>query len=165
MQPPMKNNSSDDYQTPPSALDPLLPYLDKNKTIWECAAGKGYLVSKLKQEGFKVVDTDILMGFDFITKEPNFDFDTIITNPPYSKKYEFLKRAYELNKPFAFLMPLTILETEKRQTLFKKYGIEILLLKKRINFITPSGKDSGSWFAVAWFCWRLLPKQITFSDI
>ena len=165
MQPPMKKNSLDDYQTPSSALDPLLPYLDKNKTIWECAAGKGYLVNKLKQEGFRVIATDILTGFDFLTKEPDLDFDIIVTNPPYSKKYEFLKRAYELGKPFALLLPLTILETEKRQALFKKYGIEILLLKKRINFITPSGSGSGSWFATAWFCWHLLPQQINFSEV
>jgi len=161
----MKKNSLDDYQTPPSALDPLLPYLDKNKIIWECASGKGYLVDKLKSEGFKVIATDILTGFDFLTKEPDFDFDIIVTNPPYSKKYEFLKRAYELGKPFALLLPLTILETEKRQALFKKYGIEILLLKKRINFIIPSGSGSGSWFATAWFCWHLLPNQINFSEV
>jgi len=165
MQPPMRNNSPDDFQTPPSALDPLLPYLDKNKTIWECATGKGYLVNRLQQEGFKVIATDILTGFDFLTKEPDFDFDIIITNPPYSKKYEFVKRAYEIGKPFAFLLPLTFLETEKRQALFKRYGVEILLLKKRINFMTPSGSGSGSWFATAWFCWHLLPQQINFSEV
>jgi len=48
----MKKNSLDDYQTPSSALDPLLPYLDKNKIIWECASGEGYLVNRLQQEGF-----------------------------------------------------------------------------------------------------------------
>ena len=164
MQPPMSSSKFGDIQTPPSALDPLIPYLDKNKTIWECASGKGYLANRLKQEGFKVIATDIITGFDFLTKEPDFDFDIIITNPPYSKKYEFLKKAYELNKSFAFLLPLTTFEGKKRQALFNKYGIEILLLKKRINFITPSGRGT-SWFATAWFCWHLLPQQINFSEV
>lgn len=53
----------------------------------------------------------------------------------------------------------------KRQELFRKYGIELLLLDKRINFETPSGKGSGAWFPVAWFCWKLLPEKIVFGSI
>lgn len=172
MQPPMNTRSADDFQTPKSALKPLLPYIKKNWTIWECAGGSGNLADELGRLSFKHITTDIIytdeefpkkMRLDFLTEKQTSDYDCIITNPPYSKKGEFIKRAYELGKPFAFLMPLTILETDKRQSLFKKYGIEILLLKKRINFETPSGKGTGSWFATAWFCWKLLPKQINYE--
>ena len=164
MQPPMKNISSDDFQTPAFALSPLLPYLDKNKVIWECASGKGNLANALKFFGYKVVATDISEGKDFLSYEPDY-YDIILTNPPYSLKNEFLARAYSFGKPFAFLLPLTFLETQSRQSLFKKYGIEILLLNKRINFETPSGKGSGAWFATAWFCWKLLPERIMFGEL
>ncbi len=164
MKPPMKNISSDDFQTPAFALSPLLPYLDKNKVIWECASGKGNLSNALKNLGYKVVATDISEGKDFLSYEPDY-YDIILTNPPYSLKNKFLARAYSLGKPFAFLLPLTFLETQFRQSLFKKYGIEILLLNKRINFETPSGKGSGAWFATAWFCWKLLPERIMFGDL
>ena len=56
-----------------------------------------------------------------------------------------------MGKPFAFLLPLTTFETRKRQYLFQKYGLEVIFFDKRINFETPSGKGSGSWFATAWF--------------
>ena len=164
MKPPMKNISSDDFQTPAFALSPLLPYLDKNKVIWECASGKGNLANALKFFGYKAVATDISEGKDFLSYEPDY-YDIILTNPPYSLKNEFLARAYSLGKPFAFLLPLTFLETKFRQSLFKKYGIEILLLNKRINFETPSGKGSGAWFATAWFCWKLLPERIMFGEL
>ena len=160
----MKKISSDDFQTPAFALKPLLPYLDKNKIIWECAAGRGNLTNALKNLGYKVVATDILEGKDFLNYKPD-SYDIILTNPPYSLKNEFLARAYSFGKPFAFLLPLTFLETQSRQSLFKKYGIEILLLNKRINFETQAGKGSGAWFATAWFCWQLLPKPIMFSDL
>ena len=164
MQPPMSTKSADDFQTPTYAIDPLLPFILKDKIIWECASGNGNLVRAFENEGYKVVSSDISEGKDFLTYEPN-NYDIIITNPPYSLKEEFLERAYNLGKPFAFLLPLTTLEGKFRQSLFKKYGIEILLLNKRINFETPSKKGGGSWFATAWFCWKLLPDKIMFGDL
>jgi len=161
--PPLSKKYSDDFQTPPYAIKPLLPYLKKEWIIWEPACGKGNLVKALEMHGFKVIGTDILQGYDFLKWKPE-KFDCIVTNPPYSKRYEFIERAYELGKPWAMLMPLTTLEG-KRQRLFEKYGIQLLLLNKRINFETPNGKGSGAWFPVAWFCWKLLPKDIVFGKL
>jgi 23S rRNA G2445 N2-methylase RlmL len=154
------NGRSDEFQTPKEAIFPLLPYIDTREVIWECAWGEGSLAKHFKEKGFKVVKTN-----DFFTEEPEH-FNVIITNPPYSKKYEFLKRAYELRKPFAFLMPLSALEGKKRGELYRKYGIQLIIPNKRINFITPSGKGSGAWFQVAWFCygWNL-PKDLMFVEL
>ena len=165
-QPPMKQGMSNDFQTPPEALEPLIPYLNKDWTIWECANGKGNLSLELIKRGFEVVSTDILVGdFDFLINKPS-QFDCIITNPPFSLKQEFLQRCYELKKPFALLLPLTTFETTKRQNLFKKYGVQIIFFDKRINFETPSGKGSGSWFATAWFTWGLnLPNDLNFVKL
>jgi len=163
MRPPQKTKSSNDFQTPPEALLPLYPFIKKDWTIWECAEGDGNLSATLKKRGYDVIGTDILKGKDFLTYQPEH-FDMIITNPPYSLKQQFLKRCYELGKPFALLLPLTTFETKKRQDLFKQYGIEVVFFDKRINFKTPSGKGSGSWFATAWFCNGLnLPSQLNFA--
>ena len=158
---PLSKKGSDNFQTPPQAVLPLLPYLQKGWTIWECAAGRGLMAETLKEKGFTVVATDTEQ--DFFLHEP--EYDCIVTNPPYSKKNEFLNRAYELGKPFAFLMPLTALETKKRQRLYRHYGLELILLDGRVDFITPSGKGSGSWFAVAWFTNGLnIGKALTFAE-
>ena len=159
----MVKGASDDFQTPKEALYPLLPYLNKDWTIWECAAGKGNLSRELIRRGFDVVETDILgKNFDFLTQKP-IQWDCIITNPPFSLKQEFLQRCYELGTPFALLLPLTTFETTKRQNLFKKYGLQVIFFDKRINFETPSGVGSGSWFATAWFTFGLeLPKELNF---
>lgn len=166
MKPPLRQGSPDDFQTPPVALKPLLPYLKKNWRIWECACGKGYLVNGLANFGFDVIGSDILSGHDFISDEPNL-CDCIITNPPFKYKQQFLERCYELGKPFALLLPLTTLETEKRQKLMQKFGIEIILFDKRINFETPNKVEkSSAWFATAWFTnWLNIGRQINFAEL
>ena len=74
-------------------------------------------------------------------------------------KDKFLERCYEIGKPFALLLPLTALEGIARQELYKKYGLELILLPKRIDF---TGKKAP-WFAVAWFTYGFnLPKEINF---
>jgi hypothetical protein len=164
------NGRPDNFQTPREAINILLPYLKKEWQIWECAWGNGNLYNFLEEAGFNVLGTDINGEYghnlNFLTNIMSFPFDCIVTNPPYSLKNEFLARAYELNKPFAFLMPLTALEGKKRGLLYKKFGIELIIPNKRINFVTPSGKGSGAWFQVAWFCWKLnLPYQLNFVEL
>jgi len=166
MKPPLNTISVDDFQTPPIALSPLLPYLKKDWTIWECAEGVGYLTQALRDYGYKVIGTDISKGQDFLMYEPDDNYDCILTNPPYSLKQEFLERAYLLDKPFAFILPLTTFETRKRQDLFRIGGLEVIFFDKRINFQTPDGKGSGSWFATAWFTNGLgIGRQLTFTRL
>lgn len=168
MKPPLKTSYANDFQTPDIALNPLYPYIENNlfNRIWECAEGKGNLTKALKESGYDVIGTDILKGQNFITYEPEEEYDCIITNPPYQFKQQFLNRAYSLGKPFAFLLPLTTLETKKRQSLFKKYGLELIFFDKRINFETPSGNGSGAWFAVMWLTYKFnIGKELNFVEL
>lgn len=167
MKTPAVQGASDDFQTPGIAIKPLLPFIPKDWLIWECASGRGNLVKEFRNYGYDVLGTDINMNeiFDFLTYEPE-DYDVIITNPPFSLKQQFLERAYYLRKPFAFLLPLTTFETAKRQKLFKEFGVEVIFFDKRINFETPSGRGSSSWFATAWFTNGLnIGKELTFVEL
>jgi len=163
----MTKDGSDDFQTPPIALKPLLPFLRKEWVIWECAAGKGNLVNELRKNDFKVVESDIKIGYhyDFINSDLQFQYDCIITNPPFSKKNEFIERCYQLGKPFALILPLAALETQRRQKQWKK-ELQLIVLDKRLHFETPNNKASHCWFASAWFTYGLsLPKDIIFGEI
>lgn len=153
----MGKNHSDELYTPKEALEVLIPYLNKDSTIWECALGTGKLAENLRELGFHVIGDNS----DFLVSNQVESFDCIVTNPPYSIKDKFLQRAFEINKPFAFLMPITALEGIKRQKLFQKYHIQIIFPKKRIDF---NGKKSP-WFYTAWFCYKLnLPKDLLFNQ-
>lgn len=154
------NGHTNEMFTPDYALNPLLPFIKgKFKRVWECAYGKGHLAEVLRKEGFEVNGS-----FDFFN-ETLVNQDIIITNPPYSMKDEFLERAYKLNIPFAFLLPLTALEGIKRGKMYQDNGIQLIIPNRRINFITPN-KGKSSWFATGWFCYGLdLPKDLMFVKL
>lgn len=158
----MKKGNSDDFQTPIEALNPLLKYISKDWIIWESACGKGYLVNELTKRGYKVKASDIISGGDFFVYEPE-KWDCLITNPPFSKKNEWIERCYELKKPFALLLPFSALETKRRQKQWSK-GLQLIILNERLNFETPNMRKSHSWFATAWFTYKLnLPNDIIFD--
>lgn len=165
----MKNEKFDNLYTPEYAVKPLLKYiLDLKvrgaKTIWECCdPGNSNITKVFKENYYNVISSDIQTGYNFFDYEPE-NYDIIITNPPYSLKTEFLKRCYELGKPFALLLPITALEGIERGKLFKKYGIELLLFDKRVEFMTDSGKN-GCWFNTSWFCHKVLPQQLIFEKL
>jgi hypothetical protein len=156
----------DECQTPPYALEPLIPYLNINHLIWESASGEETLVKKLREYYYTVISTDILRGQDFFL-ERHYGA-TIVTNPPYSLKYEWLKRCYHLGHPFALLMPVEMLGTAKGQRLFKKHGIEIIFMSPRVDFLMPYAlwAGHGAQFPVAWYTWKLnLPAEINYAGL
>ena len=149
------NVQSDECYTPTAAIQPILPYLDKSKIYYDCTSGiSSSIVDYLNDNGFICLSSG---NKNFLTDDiPKCD--VILTNPPYSKKDKFIQKCYELNKPFALLLPVSSLQGVKRGELFKK-GLELLVLNKRIDF---TGKGSPH-FGVAWFCYNLLPKPIIFK--
>ena len=158
----MQKEKNDELYTPREAIEPILKYLDKDKIYWECTDfGDSNIRKVLVENGFKVIATR-KEEFDFLKDDPLFKFDVIITNPPYSIKDKFIKRCYELDKPFMLLLPLTALEGKERNELYKKYGIEIIVLNKRINFMK---NKNNVWFNTSWFCRGIADKQLNFEEV
>lgn len=153
---------NDELYTPEYAIIPLLQYLPKNAVIWECTDyGESNITKVLLNAGYKVINTH-LSNFDFLKDKPNFDFDIICTNPPYSIKDKFIKKCYEYNKPFCLLLPITALEGKERSLLYQKNGLQLLVFDKRINFMN---NKKSCWFNTSWFCWKLLPKDLIFKTL
>lgn len=166
-----KGDSINACQTPDYALDPLLPYLPLNSIVWEPAAGEGFLARNLRRNGFaNVLCSDILSGQDFFKWQPAHGWDILVTNPPYNPngiKPAWVRRCYELGKPWANLMPVETIGSGEVQALFDTYGVEIIYLDKRVNFKMPrKGWGGKAQFPVAWYTWGLgIGKQITFASI
>jgi hypothetical protein len=164
------NPKRDQCQTPPRALWPLLPYVNKSWRVWEPCAGKGNLVRGLVRYGIRnVVKGDILTGQNFFDpkSEPAI-WDAQITNPPFSIKYKWLKRSYELGKPFALLVPVDTLGAKTAQALFSRYGVEVIFMNERINYEMPNigFSGSGAQFASIWITWGLdIGRQMTFAKL
>jgi len=159
----MQETKNDELYTPYEAVAPLLEYIPKGSKVWECTDfGDSNITRSLINEGFEVIKTH-KENFNFLTKKADFDFDVIITNPPYSLKDEFISRCYRYGKPFALLLPLTALEGVHRGVMYREHGIEVLVLDRRINFLKDPKKTN--WFNTSWFCHKILPTPLIFKSI
>ena len=131
------DKQSDEYYTPKEAVLPIIKYIDKgNKpsyTIW-CPfdSEESEYVKCIRAAGHKVIASHIDDNKNFFYYEPDEWYDYIISNPPFSLKDDILKRLYELNKPFAILLPLPTLQGQKRFEYLK--DCQALIFDKRVNF-------------------------------
>lgn len=165
----MQKKKFDDIYTPEYAIKPLLEYIPTNITIWECCDFGGSKITEVfLKHGCKVISTD--KEENFFEYKPKEDFDMIITNPPYSLKDDFLRKCYKWDKPFCLLLPITALEGKARGEMFRKHGIEVLVLDSRVQFMENmikeyNKKKSGNWFNTSWFCHNVLPEKLIFKEL
>ncbi|QIG75055.1 putative DNA methyltransferase protein [Rhizobium phage RHph_I3_18] len=84
-----ERRKNDAYQTPPSAVLPLIPFLRGVKTFAEPCCGEGKLMHALEDVGLECVFWgDIDTGQDALTDTTIIEhrFDAIITNPPWTRE-------------------------------------------------------------------------------
>jgi len=126
--------------TPYYAVEPILKYIPKDLKIW-CPFDEEWsaFYNSFKNNGYNVIRSHIDEGKDFFSFEPD-DYDIIISNPPFSIKDDILKRLYELDKPFAILLPLNSLQGKSRYKYFKN-GIQILSFDQRIGYHSQQNMD------------------------
>ena len=160
-------NSTDEWYTPKSAVEMILPYVKNYKTIW-CPFDKPYseYAKVFTTGGHKVICSHIEDGKDFFMFEPPQPYDAIISNPPYSKKEAIFQRLFELGKPFAMLVNFNgIFDSAKRFGMFRKYGVQLFVPKHRTSFISKDNADKKSPpFKCLYVCWNLLPETIMFQQ-
>lgn len=167
------NEASDEQYTPAYAVYPLLKYLNmycsnkSNYTIW-CPfdTEDSEYVKIFHAEGYNVIATHIDAGQNFFTYEPEEHYDFIISNPPFSIKDDILRRLYELNKPYAILLPIPTLQGQKRFSYMK--NCQALIFDKRINFYKDAEKtqiQKGASFASFYLCKNFLPRDLIFEEL
>ena len=147
----------DDYNTPKIVFQSIKHLVPKDKIIWECFYGDGNSGKYLKELGFNVETEDI----DFFT-DPSFNYDILISNPPYSIKAKVFKRLSEIDKPFMMLVPVA---TMTKQYL-KKYfinKIQIVIPERRIQFVKNGIQTDRCYFDTIWICYKMgFDKDIIF---
>ena len=142
---------SDNYETPKTAWEAILPYIPRDKEIYDPFYLEG--VCHLKDLGLNVLHDKI----DFW--ENSHLGDIIVSNPPFSNKRAIINHLYEINKPFILILPLSILACQY----FTKFidDITVIIPKRRIQFLKDSQKTNGCTFDSAYFCWKMnIPEKL-----
>ena len=156
-----KRNGSDFYPTPCEVTLSLLNFLmiPKNKIIWEPACGDGDMSRVMQEIGYTVKESDIQKGEDFL-EIPIKECDWIITNPPFSKAEQFIRRCNQHNKPFALLLKSQYWHAKKRYNLFDEITPSIILpLTWRPDFCFRQRGRGSPLMDVMWVVWDLERKN------
>lgn len=151
-------NVKDEYYTPPILVEPIIQYA--KGTIW-CPfdTAESEFVNQLKKNGNQVIHSHICEGKDFFEYEPE-KYDMVISNPPFSRKLEVLKRLYELNKPFAMVLGLPILNYQEVGNFFLDKELQLLIVDKKVSFDGNTASFNNSYF-----CFKMLPRDLMFVHL
>ena len=153
-------NEKDEYYTPKILVKPILKYIKPNSIIW-CPfdTESSEFVILLREEGHTVIYSHIWEGKDFFEYEPK-DYDYIISNPPFTRKLEVLDRLYKLDKPFAMILGLPILNYQEIGEFFLDKELQLLIVDKKVSFDGNTASFNNSYF-----CSKILPKDIIFEHL
>ncbi len=167
---PVPIKTDDEYYTPRYAILPLLKYLRPESTIL-CPfdTEDSQYVKVLCEHGFTVHTNQ---EQDFFTLSPShYDFDYVISNPPYSKKTEVLERLFEWDIPFAMLIHIVgIFESERRFSLFEKNSktTELMIFNKRVSYFKSYDDPKpllNPPYSSVYICHNVLPQPLIFERI
>lgn len=147
----------DDYMTPKYAWENIKEFIPRDKVIWEAFYGDGKSGTYLKELGFKTIHEPI----DFFEEDRG---EIIVSNCPFSKSKEVMKRMKVLDKPFILILPVSKITTQY----FKEWRdkIQIIIPPKRIHFDKQvDGKSvferSSCNFDCFYYCYKMnLPNDI-----
>lgn len=188
------NRSSDETLTLKYAVEPIVKYLKEKgyeRIICPFSLYHSKYVEVLQENGFVVLYNDGTLDFFDLTKEQleEWKIDCIVDNPPYSIKDKVINKLYDLEIPFAILLPQNSLQGKGRTSLYIKHGLEYLGFDSRICFYTkskniyytPQTKEFQPeylWeprdfeivgesvsFATAYFCHNVLPEKLIFEKL
>lgn len=153
----------DDYMTPKYAWENIQQFIPKDKIIWEAFMGNGKSGEYLKEMGFNVVHEPV----DFF--EHNLG-EVIISNPPFSKVKEIMKRLLQLDKPFILILPSSKINTSYFRE-WKDKHLQIIIPRKRIHFEKlvdgnkPNNFKSCCNFDCFYYCYKMnIPNDIVWLD-
>lgn len=121
-------NIDNDYFTPKTIWEKILSLVSKDKVIYEPYYGDGRSGEIIRSLGYEVIHNNE----NCYEHYQNYDFDIIITNPPFSKKKEVFEWLFKIDKPFMVLVPITTLTTSYIRD--KLGELKFYIFRRRVNF-------------------------------
>ena len=136
----------DFYPTPTYVTEALLQVEHFGRQVWEPACGNGAISKVLETAGYEVLSSDLIdRGYgeveDFLTS--NRRAESIVTNPPFDKDDEFVRKALEsTTHKVAMLLPLTFLEGPKRVQWLRTTPLKsVHIFARRVNLCKNGEED------------------------
>lgn len=155
-------NALDFYETPPEVTRAILAHLEPARVVIDPCCGDRAIL-RVVSETWPLASC---AGIDIDpARDANLHADalgptpwqcrgtTVITNPPYSRAENFVRRSLLEAGPtgtVAMLLRLAFLESKGRAALHAEHPSDVFVLAKRPSFTGDGKSDSAAY---AWFVW------------
>lgn len=122
----------DEYCTREQDAEIIAQHIIRPMKVWLPFNDRGKAFEKvLTRHGHECICTDT----DFFLTEPPEGTQAVISNPPFSKKKDVVKRLDELNLKFALIIPILWLN----DGVPFDYANQIMFFRKRMRFLIDEG--------------------------
>jgi hypothetical protein len=162
------NFAKDECYTTKSEAEKLCKYLTDNKMIskdliiWMPFDNElSNIYKSFEKNGYKIELSNLELGLDFYNYEPK-KWDIIITNPPFSKRTNLMKRLVGFGKPFIILQATQFFNNQFCVNMLSKHDFKFILPSCRMNFLTYNkeknrviSSKNGTAFYSFWLCHKI----------
>ena len=158
-------NIDNEYYTPDNVWNQILQYIPKGTKIYEPFYGNGRSGEYIRSQGWDVIheNEDCYLNYE------KYEFDLVLSNPPYSSKKQVFNWLFKMDKPFVVLVPIATLTTSYLRD--KLEQIKILVPRKRIHYykeIDENGCEKllkQTSFDTVWICYKCPFIKDTISNV
>lgn len=158
---PSADNPHDYFPTPPGVTRAFIDACPLPDGLWcEPAVGEGHIISAVgKRKAWATFDirdvprpefSDHHEQLDFLQWDETLRFNVIITNPPFYKAEEFVRKALKCTDHVAMLLRLAFLESRRREDFHAEFPSDVFVLSRRPSFLANGATDSSAY---GWFVW------------
>lgn len=135
-----KIEKTDEWYTKPETVSLMYSLLEipVNKTvICPFDTAKSYFVIQGQKNNYQM-----LFGMsDWLNSD--YEYDYLITNPPFSIKDDVIEKCLKSRKPSALILPIDALGGKRRHALYAEYGYPTIYIpSRRINYISINGLET-----------------------
>ena len=135
-----KIEKTDEWYTKPETVSLMYSLLEipPNKTvICPFDTAKIYFVIQGQKNNH-----EMLFGMnDWLNSD--YEYDYLITNPPFSIKDDVIEKCLKSRKPSALILPIDALGGKRRHALYAEYGYPTIYIpSRRINYISMNGLET-----------------------
>jgi len=124
--------NGDEYFTREQDAETIAQHIYKKMKVWLPFNDRGRAFDiVLRRHGHKVICTD----GDFFETDPPEGTEAVISNPPFSKKKDVLKRLDKLGLKYALIVPLLFLN----DGVPFDYATQVMMFRKRMHFTVGGG--------------------------
>jgi hypothetical protein len=148
----LNSTYSDEWYTDQETVDKAIRYLQikpKSRVICPFDSDKSLFVQTLQKQGHFT-----MFGMTDFLHSNHYEFDYLITNPPFSIKDAVIQTVYQYGKPGLLMLPLDILGGVKRSALYATYGAPKVIVPIRrisyfdLNYVKRKGSNFHSVYAL-----------------